>query len=183
MFDGSLASTAISETASIDVWFPSGELLPLTFYVTPLDSSCKAVLGFSFLTRYNPLIDWASKTITFRHTKQHVSSPQTSIPSGRVDRSETSHSEIPPDPPVPSVIPVTGSPCGNRSRLTKPRPLSERFPYEPIYTYPSVHQRASRLESSDVDIAFVGAAAFHRILKDTGSEPYLLHAVSPEVLA
>ena len=39
---------------------------------------------------------------------------------------------------------------------------------------------ASRTETSDIDIAFVGAAAFHRICKDSGIKPILLRAVHSE---
>ncbi|KAJ3832056.1 hypothetical protein F5878DRAFT_522171, partial [Lentinula raphanica] len=63
LFDGSLSLTPISEYVSLSVVFPSNEQLPLDFYVTPLDSSCKAVLGYSFLSRCNPSIDWVAKTI------------------------------------------------------------------------------------------------------------------------
>ena len=178
LFDGSLSPYPITEVATLPVTFPSGEILTLDFYVSPLDPSCKAVLGYSFLSRYNPLIDWASKTLTFRNTVQ-VDSLKTSLN----EISDESPSNIEPSALSTASLDIPRPSRSNSRTRGRARALQDKFPFEPIYTYPSIAQRASQVEYPDVDIALIGAAAFNRVCKESGREPILIRALHSEVLA
>ena len=58
LFDGTFNST-ITQIAKLPITFPTGEEFTLTFYVTSLDSSCSAVLGYNWLRQSGPIADLA----------------------------------------------------------------------------------------------------------------------------
>ena len=78
LFDGT-TNSVIHSAIDLPVYFPSGDKHSVTFYVTPLDSSCAAVLGHNWLTHFNPLIDWVLSSITFCSPLQtdSLTSPET----------------------------------------------------------------------------------------------------------
>jgi len=72
----SSTNTFITKAIKLDIQFSTGKVNSETFYVTPLDSSCVLVLEHSWLTHYNPLIDWVWGHIEFhKGTLQMPASP------------------------------------------------------------------------------------------------------------
>jgi hypothetical protein len=106
LFDGTYG-TIITQETDLPVKFPSGETLSIRFLVTPLDPSCSAVLGYNWLAHYNPLVDWATSSITFRAPVQDSSVPSSTPPPQ--DCTTDSSATSPQDPPEP-LLPSSSNP-------------------------------------------------------------------------
>ena len=93
LFDGT-TTTIITRTTDLSIRFTSGDITPMTFYVTSLDSDCWIVLGHNWLTRFNPLIDWVLGSITLRLLLHQMPTP-----SSPPDSSQLDTSPLTPTPP------------------------------------------------------------------------------------
>src|SRR5882724_5683783 len=119
------------QALDLKIHFPTGESQNLTFYITLLDQSCMIVLGYCWLTRYNPLIDWVLGSIFFRQPSQHESKSSPSV--------ETLPSSAPlPNPPDSVLEPL--------------EPLPPVTPWKPLRVTlinAATYSHASKLEGSN----------------------------------
>lgn len=64
LIDGS-SNSFITQQIVLNVTFNSSDTFPISFLVTKLETNCDFVLGYDWLTRYNPSIDWVLGSIKF----------------------------------------------------------------------------------------------------------------------
>ena len=107
LLDGSL-NTFVTEATKLNIQFSTGEVTSETFFVTLLDSSCVLVLGHSWLTHYNPLIDWVLGHIEFQ--KSTLQMPAALVPPVKSTPTSASAAAHPPDSPPTSDSPPLSAP-------------------------------------------------------------------------
>src|SRR5260370_29041838 len=64
LFDGS-AQNSISPKTNISLTFSTCETHQTEFYITKLDKGYSVILGYDWLVRHNPSIDWAETKVVF----------------------------------------------------------------------------------------------------------------------
>ncbi len=166
LLDGSTGSH-ISQSITLPVHFPSGDIILIDFYITRLDSSCNIVLGYNWLSCCNPLIDWAKHSINFRSPLPGVSSLVSA--SAASDATASNHADIPCPTPIP--IPTSASKPTPRSRQTLP-------PYEPIYSYPTIPSFSATVTPK---ISIISVAAFVQACAEDGAQQYTLQPSAPSI--
>ena len=93
-----MTTTIITRATDLSIHFTSGDVTPMTFYVTSLDSDCWIVLGHNWLTCFNPLIDWVLGSITLRLPPHQMPTPSSPPDSSRLDA--LSLAPMPPQAPL-----------------------------------------------------------------------------------
>ncbi len=156
----------ISQSITLPVHFPSGNIISVDFYVTRLDSSCNIVLGYNWLSHCNLLINWVKHSITFCSPLPGVSSASASTAS---DAAASHRMDIPHPTPIP--IPTSASKPTPRSRRTPP-------PYEPIYSYPTIPSFSATVTPK---ISIISVAAFIRACAEEGAQQYTLQPSAPSI--
>ena len=55
----------VSKKTSFPITFPTGENHAEAFFITKLNQGYSAVLGYDWLVRHNPVIDWVETKVMF----------------------------------------------------------------------------------------------------------------------
>ena len=150
LFDGSLGQTITQVVKDIPIRFPSGDLLPLTFFVTPLDSSCSMVLGYSWLTRYNPGIDWVLRHITYHPTVLRESIPTTFAGMSASMTPAPGNTVLPPSAP-PSISLINAEAFMRATKL----PGSQSFRVHLSDLSDSASARKAKLAEEPIDLSHI----------------------------
>src|SRR6202041_432120 len=160
--DGTI-NNIITEAIELQIRIIAGHVTPFTFYVTPLDSSCSIVLGYNWLTHYNPLIDWVLSSIIFpaNRVENPVSEP-TSLCATVLEELETTDTTKPHD--------YDSDFHDSESHDSKG--------YEPD-TLASTNPR----NYAKIDIALVNAVAYQRACQLPGSQSFSIALSNGETSA
>src|SRR5258705_6817545 len=78
LFDGS-ARNSVSHKTNIPLTFSTGETHQTELYVTKLDKGYSVVLGYDWLVRHNPSIDWAETKVVFLGAVKVPGGPSTPV--------------------------------------------------------------------------------------------------------
>ena len=162
------SSSIIKQQLRLPIRFLTGEVHVMDFYVTRLDAPSDLVLGYNWLHRFNPLIDWSAASITFRstHIGNPVSTQQADMPDPVLASSELLHdSEFTPTPsPEFGVVPETP--------MFSPGPVPSMDIPDPSMDTPSGF---STLRSAPL-VSLVSAAAYATIIAQKDTVQYTLRA-------
>ena len=206
--DGS--SSTLNRKLMLLARFPSGEVHSQDLFVTHLDSPCDLVLGYNWLNRFNPLINWSDATISFRSIS-HSLSLSTPLAIKPESFSVVPSADEAPSVPVfpggvssPNVTttsdprPFLGVPEATRSppgSLVEPPSglspassglapdLSGSLPDPPGPTSDTPGAFEPRPFSSPPHISLVSAASYRTIIKDKDTVQYTLRATRVEEVA
>jgi hypothetical protein len=118
----------------LPVTFDCGESIIVDFYVTRLDSSCSVVLGYNWLTRYNPSIDWVLGSVSFRpHLSENLPASARTAPV--------------PAPPIASASAATATPLSPHASPYVPDSVGPAKPHVTLINA-TAFIRATRLPGS-----------------------------------